>query len=119
VCAALYGLDSKDLDHIFSGCDLPLGGVRSATAQSPRGFWRVDSDLEPERRLPNLVNAAVRRLEDRAGTVGLLELAVGELLADSDDRGATPRFLDWQWAQGVAESWRECELHARNLDHGG
>ncbi|MEI6448109.1 MAG: hypothetical protein WCO96_09575, partial [Actinomycetes bacterium] len=26
-----------------------------------------------------------------------------------------PRFFDWQLAQDAAESWRECELHARNL----
>lgn len=26
-----------------------------------------------------------------------------------------PRFLDWQLAQDVDESWAECELHARNL----
>ena len=26
-----------------------------------------------------------------------------------------PRFYDWQLAQGVEESWRECHLHARNL----
>jgi hypothetical protein len=26
-----------------------------------------------------------------------------------------PRFLDWQLAQTVEESWVECELHARNL----
>ena len=26
-----------------------------------------------------------------------------------------PRFYDWQLAQSPEESWRECELHARNL----
>ena len=26
-----------------------------------------------------------------------------------------PRFYDWQLVQDAAESWRECELHARNL----
>jgi hypothetical protein len=26
-----------------------------------------------------------------------------------------PRFYDWQLAQNVEESWRECHLHARNL----
>lgn len=26
-----------------------------------------------------------------------------------------PRFYDWQLSQDPAESWRECELHARNL----
>ena len=26
-----------------------------------------------------------------------------------------PRFYDWQLSQDAAESWRECELHARNL----
>ena len=26
-----------------------------------------------------------------------------------------PRFYDWQLAQGLDESWRECHLHARNL----
>ena len=115
VCAALYGLDSSDLDHIFSGCDLPLGGVGSAATQSPRGFWRVDNDLEPERRLPNLVSAAVRQLEARTQGRDLLELAADQLLADTEDGDDGPRFLDWQWAQDAAESWRECEIHAANL----
>ena len=26
-----------------------------------------------------------------------------------------PRFYDWQLAQSAEESWRECELHTRNL----
>jgi len=26
-----------------------------------------------------------------------------------------PRFYEWQLSQAAAESWRECELHARNL----
>ena len=26
-----------------------------------------------------------------------------------------PRFYDWQLEQDPEESWRECELHARNL----
>ncbi|WP_353269422.1 hypothetical protein, partial [Gemmatimonas sp.] len=29
-----------------------------------------------------------------------------------------PRFLDWQLSQSAAESWRECEIHARNLRGG-
>ena len=29
-----------------------------------------------------------------------------------------PRFYDWQLAQTAEESWRECELHARNLAGG-
>lgn len=26
-----------------------------------------------------------------------------------------PRFFDWQLEQSVEDSWRECEIHARNI----
>ena len=29
-----------------------------------------------------------------------------------------PRFYDWQLAQTAEESWRECEIHAKNLQAG-
>jgi hypothetical protein len=29
-----------------------------------------------------------------------------------------PRFFDWQLSRSVEESWRECELHAGNLQSG-
>ncbi len=112
---------------------------------SMKGFWRVDKDKDPELRHTILTLAAFRDLEqmiaDRGGdrdagieafctqndgegwmlpeTLRLADLGLGH-----DDRARHPqpvasrlgpRFYDWQTAQTPEESWRECELHARNL----
>jgi hypothetical protein len=111
----------------------------------PTGFWRVDKDKDPELRHTVLTLVAFRDLEEKiracggdrdAGIEAFLSQNDGEgwmlpetlRLADyslgHDERAMHPqpvasrlgpRFYDWQLAQTVEESWRECHLHARNL----
>lgn len=141
---ALYGLDLEDALHILVECDLPAGAA-SPNRNDPKGFWRVDKDRDPELRQTVLTLVAFHDLEERIRTCGgdrekgieaFLNQNDGEgwmlpetlRLADyglgHDDRAKHPqpvasrlgpRFYDWQLAQGVEESWRECHVHARNL----
>lgn len=119
------------------------GGVRAGL--SPHGFWRVDKDKDPELRHTVLTLVAFADLaakiraaggERDKGIEAFLNQNDGEgwmlpetlRLADyglgHDERAKHPqpvvsrlgpRFYDWQLAQTPEESWRECELHARNL----
>jgi hypothetical protein len=109
------------------------------------GFWRVDQDKDPELRHTVLTLVAFRDLENKVREVGgntqrgieaFLDQngGAGWTLPESlrladyglgrDDRAKHPqtvashlgpRFHDWQIAQTVEESWRECEIHAKNL----
>lgn len=77
---------------------------------------------------------ASKPLPQVRGLIGSIDSAEGWMLPESfrladlglghDDRAQHPqpvaaalgpRFYDWQLSQDAAESWRECELHARNL----
>ena len=108
-----------------------------------KGFWRVDKAEDPELRHPVLTLVAFDALEtlilehggDRdAGIAAFCSLNDGEgwMLPDTlrladhglahDERAEEaqpvasrfgPRFLDWQLAQTLEESWAECERHAR------
>jgi hypothetical protein len=111
----------------------------------PRGFWRVDKEKTPELRHTVLSLAAFHELElkIREGG-GNRETGIEEFLKQNngegwmipetlrlsdyglghDDRAKHPqpvasrfgaRFFDWQLTQGSEESWRECNLHARNI----
>lgn len=44
--AHLYGISESDFEFIMRECDLPV----TTTASNPKGFWRVDKNLEPHRR---------------------------------------------------------------------
>ena len=98
-------------------------------------FPGVDSKLELELRQTTLTFVAFQHLK-RIGPEQFLTCNNGEgwmlpetlRLADyglgHDDRAKKhqpvasrlgPRFYDWQLEQDPEESWRECELHARNL----
>ena len=111
----------------------------------PKGFWRVDKEKDPELRHTVLTMVAFHDLQNKITACGgdrdkgieaFLSQNNGEgwmlpetlRLADyglgHDDRANEPqpvasrlgpRFYDWQLAQSPEESWRECELHARNL----
>jgi hypothetical protein len=51
--ALLYGLDENDLSYILSDCDHPADKLSQkdfARGLDPRGFWRVDKELSPEKR---------------------------------------------------------------------
>ncbi|MFC1761193.1 Eco57I restriction-modification methylase domain-containing protein [Planctomycetota bacterium] len=112
---------------------------------NPKAFWRIDKSELPEHRLPILSLVAFRDLQEKidaydddmaAGIEAFCNQNGGEgwmlpetlRLADyslgHDDRAGEyqpvrecfgPRFYDWQLAQSPEESWRECQVHARNL----
>ena len=111
----------------------------------PKGFWRVDRDIDPELRHTVLTLVAFHDLEERIEAAGGdRELGIGAFLAQNDGEGwmlpetlrltdydlghddrarmpqvvagrLGPRFYDWQLAQSADEASRECHLHARNL----
>jgi len=147
IAACLLGLNYADLNSVLAGCDHPLGPSHtvSGAALDQKGFWRVDSEKEPEIRHTVLTLVAFADLaekivaaggEHEAGMEAFISQNDGEgwllpetlRLADyglgHDERAQHPqpvasrlgpRFYDWQLAQTREESWRECELHARNL----
>jgi len=114
-------------------------------ALDPKGFWRVEKDADPELRHTVLTSVAFRDLEETTGAHGGdLERGIAAWLAQNDGDGwmlpetlrladyglghddrakqhqpvrerLGPRFLPWQLEQSAEESWKECELHARNL----
>jgi hypothetical protein len=99
-------------------------------------FWRVDKERPPELRHTVLSLVAFHELE-KHGLDAFLALEGGEgwmlpetlRLADyglgHDERARAhqpvaaalgPRFLEWQLAQGVEESWDECARHAALIE---
>jgi len=129
----------KDCDHPQQDVYIRSRGFNA------KGFWRVDKEKEPELRRTVLTLVASHDLQScindtnddlLAGIRTFLTQNDGEgwmlpktlRLADYGlgygDRAKEPqpvasvfgpRFYDWQEEQPVEESWRECELHARNL----
>ena len=142
VVAAVMRLSMSDLRYVLSECDHPRG---STATNSPKGFWRVGKDKDPELRHTVLTLVAFHDLQAKIEAAGgdrergidaFLSQNHGEgwmlpetlRLADyglgHDERAKHPqpvasrlgpRFHDWQLVQGAEESWRECHLHARNL----
>ncbi len=114
-------------------------------ALDPKGFWRVDKEQEPELRHTVLTLAAFRDLKDMITACdGDREKGIeafctqhdgdGWMLPETltldanglghDRRAKEPqpvrsrlgdRFLPWQLDQSFEDSWKECELHARNI----
>ena len=146
--SAIFGLEFSELGHVLNQCTLPRRGNADAhrfRPHNPKGFWRVDKDLDPELRHTTLTLVAYCDLESKIQVAGgdrkrgiesFLTQNHGEgwmlpetlRLADyglgHDERARHPqpvasrlgpRFYDWQLAQSADESWRECHLHARNL----
>lgn len=139
LCEEDLGWILRDCDHgssIYSKALLKL---------DPKGFWRVDKDKDPELRHTVLTLVAFHDLKqiieenggDRVkGIEAFCSMNDGEgwmlpetlCLADyglgHDERAKKPqpvrsrlgeRFLPWQLEATPEESWRECEIHARNL----
>ena len=143
VVAAWYGLSLDDLRGALAECD--HARYQNTASFNVKGFWRVDKDKDPELRHTVLTLIAFADLEDRicaasgdreGGIEAFLNQNDGEgwmlpemlRLADyglgRDERARHPqpvasrlgaRFYDWQLAQTAEESWRECEIHAKNL----
>jgi hypothetical protein len=141
--AHLYGLDSGDLRHVLAHTDHPKGKAKTLQL-NPKGFWRSDASLAPELRHSVLSQVALTELAQSGKDYDTREEAVsawlnvgdgkGWMVPDTlrlsdydlghDDRAKVaqpvaaclgPRFNDWQLEQDPDESWRECELHSRNL----
>ena len=111
----------------------------------PKGFWRIDKEKDPELRPTILTLAAFRDLKESIRECGgdrnrgieafctqnngegwLVPetLCIADLGLGHDDRAKKPqavrsrlgdRFFPWQLEQSVEDSWKECELHARNI----
>jgi hypothetical protein len=114
-----------------------------------RGFWRVDREKDPELRHTVLTVVAFsdleRKIEECGGdrdkgieaflcqnggegwmlpeTVRLADYGLGHDERANEHQPVAsrlgPRFFDWQLTQSAEESWRECQLHARNLTGAG
>lgn len=148
VIAKLYGLNEEDYRFVLAECDYPadmLSNKKFAAGLNPKGFWRVDREVEPELRQTVLSLVAFMELEKviaahggdvQAGIAAFLKQNDGEgwmlpealTLADyglgHDERAKSPqpvasrlgpRFYDWQEAQPPEEFKRECAIHAANL----
>jgi len=143
--AVMFGLNYSDLQRILESCDAPSTDITATRQLNPKGFWRLDRQLDPELRHTVLALVAFRDLESRIQELsgnrddGIRDFfgqnrSEGWLLPETvcladhglghDDRARYhqlvarqlgPRFYDWQLAQGAEESLRVCHLHARNL----
>lgn len=109
-----FGLSVEEFAHILD-----------PDPSNPKGFWRVDREKPPELRLTTLALEAFKDLQAR-GLDGFLAQHGGEgwmlpefLEVDGEIRPVREplgeRFLNWQQNLDVAESWAECERHARDL----
>ena len=134
VIASCFGLAAQDFEVVLENCDLPQNQLTGASAKqlNPKGFWRIDKNLDPELRHTVLSLVAFHDLQAQ-GLDAFLAQNDGEgwliperlRLADSglghDARAQEfqpvaerlgPRFLDWQLGEDVARSWQECAAHA-------
>jgi hypothetical protein len=113
-----------------------------------KGFWRVDREQDPELRHTVLTLVAFADLEAQIRSAGDRQKGIEQFLNQNDGEGwmlpetvrladyglghderakhpqpvasrLGPRFYDWQLAQTAEESWRECEIHAKNLQATG
>ena len=127
ICAEIYGLEYSDFQWILR-----------QDISEPRGFWRVDKNKPIELKYPTIALAAFHSLKKYGIEVYIklnngdgwmipekLRFSVREDgTIDFDDPNGTeyevasklgPRFLDWQLEGTPEESWKECEMHARNI----
>ena len=137
--AELYGLSLDDFAWILRDCAHPSSHINEIYhSLDPKGFWRVDKTEAPELRHTVLALKAFADLKvmgidafcalnDGEGwmipeTLTFASNPDGTIAFDTSE-GQTvpvrerlgPRFLDWQLAGTPEESWKECEMHARNI----
>lgn len=148
IAAELFGLDCDDLAWVLRDCDYPverMGDKSFTRTLDPKGFWRVDKELDPELRHTVLSLVAFHDLKQTIAAQGGNREAGIEAFCNQNDgdgwmlpetvrlddfglghdaRAKEPqpvrsrlgdRFLSWQLEQSVEESWAECERHARNI----
>ncbi len=129
--AMLCGLDRDEFAWVLHDCDRltsALSDSQGTRLLDPKGFWRVDKGQEPELRSTTLALIAFQDLERMRYPPGQWNLPGHVRLADfglgRDARAATSlpvagalgdRFYPFQLEQSAEESWKECELHARNI----
>ncbi|HOI72619.1 MAG TPA: hypothetical protein PLO63_00615 [Syntrophales bacterium] len=146
--AAQFNLRASDFEWVLRECDKQKESMQresAAGALSPKGFWRVDKNKDPELRQTVLTLVAFHDLEEKIHSHGGdKEKGIGAFLNQNNGEGwmlpetlrladyglghderakrpqpvvsrLGPRFFDWQLTQPPEESWRECHLHARNL----
>ena len=126
-----FGLDVEDLRHVLTQSDLSSADLsahdRDGTL-APKGFWRVDSDIEPELRLPVLAIVALCDILQDGLAASAWALPSNLRLSDyglgQDDRAKVnqkvaaamgTRFLDWQIAEAADEARLQAAIHASNL----
>jgi len=139
IVAELYDLSYADFAWILRDCGHPSDEMRSRYhSLDPKGFWRVDKTEDPELLHTVLALKAFADLK-AMGIDAFCALNNGEgwmipetltfvsnpdgTIAFDTLEGRTvpvrerlgPRFLDWQLAGTPEESWKECEMHARNI----
>lgn len=101
IVAELYGLSYEDFEYI----------LRDDTSD-PKGFWRVDKNKPKELRHTTLALLALNHLKE----VGLEKFCNDDWQFPADiQEKLGPRFLPWQLEGTPEESWKECEMHARNI----
>ena len=140
--AAAAGLNMDELCWLLRNCD---GSREDDLDLSPKGFWRVDRDKDPELRHPVMTLVAFHDLQTKIAecnadrdkgieafvsqndgegwrlpeTLRLADYSLGHNERAREHQPVAsrlgPRFYNWQLAQEPDESWRECHLHARNL----
>lgn len=147
IIAAVYGLNYLDLKHMLRDCafDNRLLNSPPEGVVSPKGFWRVDKEDQPELRQTVLtlvaycdLDVAIKNsggdvfrgissfLESQNGrgwqipdSVRLTDYDLDFCSSANDHQPVAgllgPNFLEWQLEQTVDESWSECKLHARNI----
>ena len=111
VIAAWYRLTFEDLRWILSDCDRPVGEISNASLPS-KGFWRVDKDQLPERRLTILSLIAFAELSQRISELnGDWENAIESFCCQDDGEGwqlpETLRLADY--GLGLNQAYSECE----------
>jgi hypothetical protein len=140
VIAELYNLNTEDFGWILRDCDYAVEQLRDKSfyrTLDPKGFWRVDKEIEPELRHTILSLIAFHDLK-RIGLEEFLSQNDGDgwklpetlCLADyglgHDERAERPqpvalrlgpRFLPWQLQGTPEDSWEECRRHAEMLTY--
>jgi hypothetical protein len=140
IVAFTLGLTDKEYRWVLRGCDLPASDSRRKELPAT-GFWRVDQALDPQLRHSVLaqiclsdLQATMRQASDKESallafcgdngwhfprSVRLADYGLGDGPASEELRTVVdhlgPRLHDWQFGQDAAESWKECQMHTRNL----
>jgi hypothetical protein len=142
LAAAGFGLTLEDLAHVLRDCDRPCGETADLAA---KGFWRIDKNVPPELRHTVLTLVAFQDLAARVQTCGdELERGIASFLGQNDGEGwmipetlrldehglghdgrakehqpvaarLDGRFHPWEQESDDGSFWRECEVHAANL----